>query len=352
MTESQKWWVLAGITITGILIYLLGPVLAPFAISALLAYMTDPLVERMVKKKVPRTLAVITIFIGLFIIALLLLLVFVPLVEKQIAALIANIPVYIDWIQNTAFPWLQARIGAETELPDLNALKQAVSEHWQQAGGVAANILAQVSRSGLMFMGWLASLVLIPVVTFYLLRDWNILLARVRELVPRQTVKVVDRLARNADEVLGEFIRGQLLVMLALSFIYTIGLWIVGLDMALLIGMIAGIVSFVPYLGLIIGLLLATIASLIQFGDAGILVQVAIVFGAGQLIESMLLTPWLVGDRIGLHPVVVILAVLAGGQLFGFIGVLLALPVAAVLMVLLRYVHECYMAANDSASAG
>jgi predicted PurR-regulated permease PerM len=187
-----------------------------------------------------------------------------------------------------------------------------------------------------------ASFLLIIVVTFYLLRDWDVLVGRVRELLPRKTEPVIVQLAQQSDEVLGAFLRGQLLVMLSLAIVYTSGLMIIGLDLALLIGMMAGLVSFVPYLGFIVGIAAAIIAALFQFQEIMPLLYIAIVFGIGQMLEGMLLTPLLVGDRIGLHPVVVIFAVLAGGQLFGFVGVLLALPVAAVIAVVLRYLHAEY----------
>jgi predicted PurR-regulated permease PerM len=167
-------------------------------------------------------------------------------------------------------------------------------------------------------------------------------MSRVRELLPRRSEAVIVKLAQQSDEVLGAFLRGQLLVMLALAFIYSAGLMMMGLDLALLIGMLAGLVSFVPYLGFIVGILAACVAALFQFQELLPLLYVAIVFGVGQMLEGMVLTPLLVGDRIGLHPVAVIFSVLAGGQLFGFVGVLLALPVAAVIAVLLRYLHTQY----------
>ena len=195
----------------------------------------------------------------------------------------------------------------------------------------------------MVLVGWVANLVLIPVVAFYLLRDWDRLMACLRELLPRRIEPTVTALARESDEVLGAFFRGQLLVMLGLGTIYTLGLWIVGLDLALLVGLIAGLVSFVPYLGFIIGILLAGVLALIQFHDMAHLLGVVGVFAVGQAMEGMLLTPLLVGERIGLHPVAVIFAVLAGGQLFGFFGVLLALPVAAVIAVFLRHMRHHYV---------
>ncbi|MBI4005194.1 MAG: AI-2E family transporter, partial [Gammaproteobacteria bacterium] len=203
--------------------------------------------------------------------------------------------------------------------------------------------ITKITQSGQVLLGWLAYLLLIPVVTFYLLRDWDILVNKIHELIPSQYSQLVTRLARDCDDVLAEFLRGQLLVMLGQGIIYSIGLWLAGLEVALLIGMLAGLVSFVPYLGFIVGISAAAIAALVQFNDVIHLVYVILVFGIGQMIEGMVLSPWLVGDRIGLHPVAVIFAVMAGGQLFGFFGVLLALPVAAVIVVLLRHLRSHYL---------
>jgi len=175
-----------------------------------------------------------------------------------------------------------------------------------------------------------------------LLRDWDILVAKVHNLLPRRAAPTASKLASETNIVLGAFMRGQFYVMLALGCIYSIGLWIVDLNLALLIGMMAGLVSFVPYLGSIVGITVACLAAILQFQDPMYLIPVSVVFMVGQSLEGMLLTPWLVGDKIGLHPVAVMFAVLAGGQLFGFLGVLLALPVASVIMVFLRHIHDIY----------
>ena len=249
-------------------------------------------------------------------------------------------------MQKTFIPWLQARFGIEDKVFDLSVLKETFLANWQQVGGTAASLVKSVSKSGLVLAGFLANLVLIPVVTFYLLRDWEAVVRRIDELLPRTVEPTVAKLAHDCDEILGTFMRGQLSVMLALGVVYSVGLWIVGLDLALLIGMLAGIVSFVPYLGFIIGILTAGIASVVQFHDVLHLGYVVIVFIVGQMLEGMVFTPLLVGDRIGLHPVAVIFAVMAGGQLFGFVGILLALPVAAVIAVVLRYVHERYVSSE------
>jgi predicted PurR-regulated permease PerM len=342
MTESRTWLWLVALALGGTLLYLLEPVLSPFAAAAILAYIGNPLVERLTRWRLSRTLAVAVVFLVLTLLLVWLLLVLVPMLERQVALLAAKVPALLDWLQTTALPWAQARLGL-AEVPDLGTLKSYAAGQWQSAGGIAAQLLASVSRSGLALLGWLANLLLVPVVTFYLMRDWQSLLARLHELLPRRSEAEVVKQVRAVDEVLGAFFRGQLLVMLALGVIYTIGLWLVGLDLALLIGMLAGLVSFVPYLGLIVGVLAAGVAALLQFHEFMPLLYVLLVFGVAQLLEGMLLTPLLLGDRIGLHPVAVIFAVLVGGQLFGFFGVMLALPVAAVVLVLLRHAHQRYL---------
>jgi predicted PurR-regulated permease PerM len=203
-------------------------------------------------------------------------------------------------------------------------------------------MLGYLSRSGFALIAWIANIVLVPFLTFYFLRDWDLLKERVAALVPRDHIGTVSRLAKESDQVLGAFLRGQFSVMVVLGVLYAVGLWAVGLDLGLLIGFIAGLVSFVPYLGPATGVILGVLAALVQYGDWAHVALVLGVFGIGQTIESYVLTPRMVGDKIGLHPVAVVFAIMAGGQLFGFLGVLLALPVAAIANVLLRYAHERY----------
>lgn len=343
MSDSRAWTWLAIFTLTGVLLYLLAPVLMPFVVAALLAYMADPLVDRLERHHLSRTWGVVAVFAVLLLLLLLLLLILVPLLERQIVLLVSKLPGYIDWVQDKALPAASGWLGIELGKFDLGSLKKVVAGQMQEMGSVAATLWTTISHSGMTLLGWFANLLLIPVVTFYLLRDWDRLLERIHLLLPRPVEPVVVRLVKQSDEVLGSFFRGQLLVMIALAIVYSIGLWLVGLDLALLIGMVAGLVNFVPYLGFIVGIVMAGIAALMQFQEALPLLYVAIVFIVGQALEGMLLTPWLVGEKIGLHPVAVIFAVLAGGQLFGFFGILLALPVAAVVVVVLRYLLERYL---------
>ena len=326
----------------GWLLWLLAPVLTPFAVAALLGWLGDPLVDRL-QRRVPRNSAVIVVFAVMTAVALLGLLLLLPLLQRQVATLVASLPGYRDWFTGTALPWAERQTGLQlVEWLDPQHLIDLVRAHWQAAGGMAATLLGYLSRSGFALLGWIANIVLLPVLTFFFLRDWDLFVERVAALVPRDHAATVSRLARESSEVLGGFLRGQLLVMLILGVLYGGGLWAIGLDLGILIGLIGGLLTFVPYLGPASVVVLGGLAALAQYGDWQHLLGVAIVFGLGQAIESYWLTPKLVGDRIGLHPVAVIFAVLAGGQLFGFLGMLLALPVAAVANVLLRYAHERY----------
>lgn len=346
LNDSQKWmYILATIGLC-FLLYLLSPILTPFFAAALLAYLGDPLVDRLEMRRLNRTFSVVIVFVILFLVLIVILLFLVPMLEQQISYLIRNIPKYIDIIQNNLLPTLASKLGIDPQLLDLNMLKKTISQQFDNAGGLAMSIFSSVTQSGLTLLVWIANLVMIPVITFYLLRDWDILVARIDELLPRKYEPIIAQLAQQSDDVLAAFLRGQFMVMIALGMIYSIGLSIAGLQLALLIGMMAGMVSFVPYLGFILGIIAASVAILLQTHELVQLLPVLVVFAVGQALEGMVLTPLLVGDRIGLHPVAVIFAVLAGGQLFGFVGVLLALPVAAIIAVLLRHAHGQYKSSS------
>jgi predicted PurR-regulated permease PerM len=346
-TESRNWLVLAVVLALGWLIYLLAPVITPFAVAAALAYLGDPLADRLETRgfghwRLGRTLAVVLVFLLMLLVFVVALVVLVPMLIDQLRLLLENAPVYAAWVTETAWPWLAQGLGLEADVLDVEHLASWGTTYWREISGAALQVAETLGRGGQAIVQWLTSLVLIPVVAFYLMRDWDQLVAGVQNLLPRRMVGDVTRLAREIDEVLGAFMRGQLVVMLALGVIYSLGLWLIGIDLAILIGMGAGLLSIVPYLGSIIGLLAAAAAALFQYHDALHLLGVLVVFGAGQTAEGMFLTPKLVGDRIGLHPVAVIFAVLAGGQLFGFLGILLALPVAAALNVLVRHAGDRY----------
>ncbi|HET6631255.1 MAG TPA: AI-2E family transporter [Rhodanobacteraceae bacterium] len=345
-TATLRWQLLALCLLIGLALWALSPVLAPFVAAAVLAYLGDPLADRLERLHMGRTLAVTIVFVVMIALLVGAVVLLVPLVERQITHLVQSLPRYAAWFRTDAGPWLQQHLKLDPETFDPSRLLTLLKEHIGSAGGLAAAVVARVSRSGLALVGWLVNIVLVPVVAFYLLRDWDTLVERIHRLVPRGLEPTVSRLAHESNAVLGAFVRGQLLVMLALGLIYGIGLWLVGIDVGPLIGMVAGLVSFVPYLGFIIGLIASLIAALVQYHDWLHIGLVLVVFAIGQAMEGYVLTPRLVGGKIGLHPVAVIFAVLAGGALFGFVGILLALPAASVIMVLLRYGHERYTASE------
>jgi predicted PurR-regulated permease PerM len=345
--ESKNGFLLAVIAGVGWLIYLLAPVITPFAAAAALAYIGDPLVDRMERISIrqwafPRTLAVVLVFTLMIAVLVILLLVIIPLLVDQFRQLAVRLPDYLDWLSSTAIPWIAGQLGFDASNFDAAKATEVLKSYWKEISGAAFNVLETLGKGGQTILRWVTNLVLIPVVTFYLMRDWDLLISGIHDLLPRNLVDRVAGLAREIDQVLGAFVRGQLMVMLALGLIYALGLWLIGIDMAFLIGLGAGLLSIVPYLGSIVGLTVAAIAALFQYHDLLHLLLVLVVFGGGQMAEGMFLTPRLVGDRIGLHPVIVIFAVLAGGQLFGFLGILLALPAAAALNVLVRHAHDSY----------
>lgn len=324
----------------GWIVYLLAPILTPFVAAFLIAYVGDPLVDTFERLKLSRTMAVVLFFILMIIVLSAVVLLVAPLVNSQASALFERLPGYVQWVESRVLPtimkWTGIEIGSDLGLGPF------LAEYGTSAANWVGEALARVSRQGAALVGLMVNLFLIPVLTFYLLRDWDRMIAAINELLPVRSKPNVRKIAGEADRVLGGFLRGQVLVMLALATIYSLGLWAVGIDFALAIGVVSGIVSFVPYLGLIVGLLLAGLAAVAQAQSLAALIGVVVVFVVAQLIEGMFLTPRLVGDRIGLHPVLVIFAVMAGGQLFGFFGVLLALPAAAVVSVIVRFAYQHY----------
>lgn len=344
ISDSQKWLILAAILLGGWLIATLSPILSPFLAGLGIAYLGAPLVDYIERNDRSRTLAVTLVFTLFVLLFILLVLILLPILEQQSVALMHKIPLWLEWVREHVLPGLAESLGMDqSDTPYTVLLQGALLQHWQQAGGLLAALVAYISSSSLGVAAWLTNMLLIPVVAFYLLIDWKILLEHLSALIPRRYEQTIIGLFRECDEMLASFLRGQLLVMSALAGIYVVGLWLIGLEFALLIGLLAGVVSFVPYLGFIIGILVAGVAAFMQFHDIFHIVLVFGVFGIGQLLESFWLTPTLVGDKIGLHPVAVIFAIMAGGQLLGFIGVLIGLPAAAVIMVWLRHARQNYL---------
>lgn len=337
---------LAAAAVGALLFYLLQPILLPFVLGALVAYLGDPLVDALARRGLGRTPGVVVVFVVFAILVAAAMILAVPMLLHQLDLLVAKIPVIYAWFAQQALPWIQQALDLTLErLPRVDWSGQ-LADHWQSLGKMTARTLVKVSGSGANLLLVLANLALVPVVAFYLMRDWDLLVARTLAVLPVAWQGKVAHMVGEADEVVGAFLRGQFLVMCALGVLYGFGLWLVGLQLALLLGVVAGLASLVPYLGFTVGVLASCVAAYAQFGEWSVLLWVLLVFGIGQAVESMVLTPVLVGDRIGLHPVAVIFALMAGGQLAGFVGVVVALPVAAVIAVFLRHALQHYRASD------
>lgn len=338
----NSWWGILLLVLVFGLLYLLDAVLMPFIAGIILAYLADPLANHFQRWGMNRAVAVSSVFCVLLLVLVVSLLIIIPLVIQQLKQLSDAVPGIFAWGENTLAPQVFEWTGYDLRSELVN-VRETLVENWRDAGGYLAQALGQIGRSGMAFVSWITYVALIPVVTFYLLLDWDRLITNIGNLIPRQWADDVSRLVSRCDEVLASFLRGQLLVMLCLGIIYASGLTLIGLDFGLLIGVVSGLVSIVPFLGFILGLCVALIVALFQFGTWWGLLGVVAVFTIGQVAESVVLQPKLLGDKIGLHPVAVIFAVLAGGNLFGLTGVLLALPAAAVIMVLLREARDRYI---------
>ncbi len=339
-SETRSAWLVA-MAVTGLLLYLLAPVLTPFVAAGLLAYIGDPLADRLQQLKFPRTLAVVAVFLLTFGFLALLVLLVGPLIRQQVGALLAALPAITSQIEQVWLPRIADLMNIE--LGNDVGLSAFLSRYSDMAGSWAGKALSSVSSTGGMLAAALMSLFLIPILTFYMLRDWDFIVTHLGALVPESQRDTVFALVRDADEMLGAFLRGQLLVMFALAVIYSAGLSLVGVKFAVAIGVVSGLVSFVPYLGFVFGIGLAALTVMLEPNPLWLFVGVVATFTVAQVLEGTVLTPKLVGDRIGLHPVLVIFAIAAGGQLFGFFGVLLALPVAAVLSVVVRFAYDRYL---------
>jgi predicted PurR-regulated permease PerM len=338
--QSLSWLALAVVALGGV--WLLAPVLTPFLIGAVLAYALHPAVERLVLRRVPRVAAVALVEVTAIVAMLAVLLLIVPILSKELPLMRAQIPLLADRVNSSLAPWL-AKWGIQLAL-DTASIKAFVLKYLDaNVEDWFATVMSSARIGGSILLTIVGNAILVPVVLFYLLLDWPKLVARARELVPPRLLGSVEGFLDECDHVLGQYLRGQLMVMLILAAFYSTGLALFRFDLAVPVGVFTGLAIFIPYLGFGLGLVLALIAGLLQFGSLYGLVAVAVVYGIGQFVESLFLTPRLVGERIGMNPLMVIFALLAFGQLFGFVGVLIALPLSAVLVVAAGRVRTAYL---------
>ncbi|WP_180113028.1 chloramphenicol efflux transporter CxpE [Acinetobacter sp. YH12073] len=345
----RRIFILAGIALIIWVLYLLKPVVVPFVGAFLIAYLFSPLVDKLHNIGLPRWLSISLVFIGIGVAIFLAMWFLVPLVWEQLMYAKNNIPSNIHWVNYTFLPWLSEKFNLVPMEIDTEQMSAAIMKYIQtnySADSIQAMLL-KVAQSGLNFIQIGGTIVLIPIIAFYFLLDWERMLENMRRLIPRKYEKSTLTIVGECHEVLGAFVKGQFLVMFLLGVVYAVGLQLVGIEVGIIIGMIAGLASIIPYLGFAVGIISAIVACLFQFGlDWVHLALVLVVFMVGQAIEGYILQPFLLGDKIGLSPVAVVFAVLAGAQLAGLLGMLIALPVAAIIVVLLRHARENYEKSN------
>ena len=341
----KRIFILAGIALIIWILYLLKPVVIPFIGAFLVAYLFSPLVDKLHHYGLPRWLSISLVFIGIGVVVTLAFWYLVPLVWQQLMYAKSSIPAGVHWVNYTFLPWISSTfnlVPMEIETEQISAAVMDYIQTHYSADSIQA-MVTKLAQSGLNFLQIGGTVVLIPIIAFYFLLDWTRMLDSLRRLIPRPYERSTLQIVGECHSVLGAFVKGQFLVMFLLGVVYAVGLQIIGLEVGLIIGMIAGLASIIPYLGFGVGIIAAVIATLFQFGlDWMQLALVLVVFMIGQAIEGYVLQPFLLGDKIGLSPVAVVFAVLAGAQLAGFLGMLIALPVAAVIVVLLRHVKDCY----------
>ena len=340
----KRIFILAGIGLLLWVLYLLKPVVVPFIAAFLIAYLFSPIVEKL-DRFLPRWLAISTVCIGIGVIVTWAVWFLVPLVWKQLMYARDSIPAGIHWINSNFLPWVSQTFNVEHMEIDTDQLSKVVMDYVQTnySADSVQSVALKIAQSGLNFIQIGGIVVLIPIISFYFMLDWNRMLQSMEDLIPNQYKKNILKIVSECNSVLGAFVKGQFLVMILLGIIYAAGLQLIGLEVGLIIGMVAGLCSIIPYLGFGVGIVTAVIACFFQFGmDPKHLLMVLAVFGVGQLVEGYILQPFLLGDKIGLSPVAVVFAVLAGAQLGGFVGMLIALPVAAVIVVLLKHAREYY----------
>lgn len=330
----------------GFVIIKLAGVLTPFLIAFFLAYLFNPLVNKLSRlhiknRKLPRLVSVLIVFLTLTFLSAILVLWLIPILITQLSLLITSATHWLGVLEKEWLPWLAQHMNIKLTDWNLEKGKTILVQHGKQISMAMGSITTLLFQSGLGIVSWLTQFFIILVVLFYLLRDWPFLMKKIQKtLLMNSFGQTFIKIVAKCDAVLGVFFRGQLSVMAALGAIYAIGLSLVGVNYAILLGFISGLLSIVPYLGGAVGLALSLFVGYLQFQDWPSLALIIGVFGVGQALESIVLTPYLVGDKLGLHPLVVIFAIMAGGELFGFFGVLLALPVAAVMVVLLKDFHQ------------
>ncbi len=324
-----------------VLLYVLSPVLTPFMLGMALAYILVPGVNMLVALKLPRWLAVAIMFFLLAAVILGVLLIVIPLVRKEVGLALEQLPGWVAGYNVNIAPKLNQVFGVSSEIDTLK-IRAMLQDAITGTDSLTTTVITYIKSSGSAVIFFFVNALITPVVLVYLLFDWDKFIRSIRDVIPRRYLPTTLSIFGDIDRLLSSFLRGQILVMLILAVYYSVGLSLAGFESAIPIGVLTGMLVFIPYLGVTFGLLLAILSALLQFDNYYGLISVAIVYGLGQILEGMVLTPKIMGERIGLHPLVIIFALFVFGQIFGFFGVLMALPISAALSVLIRRVYGQY----------
>lgn len=322
-------------------VYVLRSVLLPFVAGIIIGYVLDPIADKFQKMGMNRTWATVVVMLLLILIFLPLLFLLLGVIQGQITDFLSVLPNYISALMKKIEPIFYE---LQSKFPDVDAekVKGYIRANMANALKVTAKVVGSVISGGFAFVNVISLLLITPVVAFYMLRDWDTFIGKVNGLLPRRSKASIEQQAREINQIMANFIRGQLSVCVLLGCFYAIGLYIVGLDLGIMIGFLAGVISFIPYVGSISGFVVSMCIAFAQFDDITHILSVVAVFAVGQFLEGNFLTPKLVGESVGLHPVWVMFALLAGGVLLGFLGLLIAVPMAAIIGVLVRHAIKNY----------
>ena len=339
---DKKWfWVVVGLGF--FFLYLsIKSILAPFLVALFIGYLCNPIVNYLENKKIGRGLSSCLVIMVLSLLLAGFLILFVPMLQSELIRFIAQVPKLLGMFNERLAPKLTELLGQPIQI-DSRFAHEFIQSNMGGVSNMSVIILQYISQQGAFLIALGFNLLMIPIILFYALRDWKIFVAKLDNMIPRKIYSSFTSLIREMDELLSQTVRGQLLVIVIQAFLYAVALWIAGLQFAFAIGLITGILSIIPYIGFSIGMTMAILAAIMQFDSLWEIGGVLLALGVVQVFESFFLTPTLVGERMGLHPVWVIFSLLAFAELFGFTGILVALPVTSLLVVLLRHLKNAYL---------
>lgn len=335
------FWLILGVAFFGFL-HLISSILLPFVAGVMIAYFLDPAADWLERKGCSRLMATSILTFGFFTILILVMVALTPILYDQFIGLMKSLPRYLEKLRAFAGPQLEEMLQSVAGSGHVDEAKEAVTKASGTIFDVATNFIKSLFLSGVAIVNLITLLFLTPVVTYYLLRDFDVMVAHIDGLLPRESAPIIREQVREMDRTIASYLRGQVNVCLLLALFYAVGLSLTGLNYGILVGILSGLISFVPFVGALVGFVVATVIAIFQFDDIFRVLVVMVVYGLGQFLEGNILVPKLIGGKVGLHPAWVIFGMLAGAAIFGFVGVLLAVPISAIIGVLVRFATQRY----------